>query len=250
MYPNQTNNLPTEPDYDEPSPEEPRTPARDNPDGCPSLLFTFGSVVPNTTSNANIVSFICSQQLEELTAKTTLLLPDLDIDIAHPPIVEESSRKLLDNGTAGVTAFQYRIQEQFANQTEIAERQPAEAPKGTLFSFDLFYISVTSGIDGIPPSELIGPANAQKLLNATTHHYRKYMAQAINLNMRTNPLYPHELFNGTFLNSSRQRLRQNRGSKLALQILLGVMAACGGAAYLLVDMRGRCRIIRARLRGQ
>jgi hypothetical protein len=101
---------------------------------------------------------------------------------------------------------------------------------------DSFFRALTSGSEVIRPSQLLGPANADTLLNSVTRLYRKYMAQVINADMRTAPLYPNPAYNATIALPTA-RLKMNNGSKLTLQILLAIMFVCGTLAYVLTDMR-------------
>jgi hypothetical protein len=63
------------------------------------------------------------------------------------------------------------------------------------------------------------------------------MAQAISRNMRTaTNASVSPVLTGTYYNPLDPRIFQNHPSKLALQIILGVMVLCGALAYFLSDM--------------
>ena len=82
-------------------------------------------------------------------------------------------------------------------------------------SLDGFIETVLYGTEGIPANELLGPSNANRLVDAIQHVYRKYMAQVINLNMRepiasdtSKPSYRADMLDGTH----HFRLKQNNES--------------------------------------
>ncbi|KAL7946939.1 hypothetical protein V8C42DRAFT_298275 [Trichoderma barbatum] len=85
------------------------------------------------------------------------------------------------------------------------------------------------------------------------------MAQAVSLYLRENsiickrPSLP--TYNGVVARSGHRRLQQNRGPKVALQVVLGVMVACDITTRLLLLVRDTlphnpCSIARAAHRWQ
>ena len=104
---------------------------------------------------------------------------------------------------------------------------------------DPFYETVILGVDGVPAEELMRIENHDHFFNTTQHLYRKYMALVIHNSMRqplregtASPTYASTLLDPTGL-----RLIQNNASKIALQILLGLMLVLGGTAYITTPMR-------------
>lgn len=193
---------------------------------CPSLVFFFGSFKMNVISYENVTVMSCSQHMQDVHAFTTFNMSNLNIDPSRPPVVNESTIKLLPNNTSGHTSLWYPVARKF--EDNIASFSGSNA-YGQL---DHFFQTLTLGSDGVPPTELVGPANAPTLLNRVTHLYRKYMVQVINADMRTAPLYPNPTYNATVAQPTA-RLKQNKGSKITLQILLSVMLACSALAYYL-----------------
>jgi hypothetical protein len=90
-----------------------------------------------------------------------------------------------------------------------------------------------------PLSELLGHDNQEKLFAASSKLYGRYAAQAINAHMRSTnpPLGQHRAMYNATISSPTPRLRQNKGPKILLQVLLGLMVLCAAAAYSLADTK-------------
>ncbi|KAH8807598.1 hypothetical protein F5884DRAFT_344007 [Xylogone sp. PMI_703] len=223
-----------------------------NPEGCPSLVFYLGQFFtsPPDFSNdngdeeslervsidANVSLLVCTQALQQVQTRTTFLMPDFDIDPSNPPETDESTAVYIANGTEG----------RFIREYQILNNIVAEFPDQNIDAVDynpgVFYSAAISGKDGVPVEELLGSANVDKFVNATSNIYSQYMAQAISLNMReTNSVNTVKslaaTFPATLSQPSHLRLKQNKASKITLQVFLGVMFLCGVAAWLLMDTR-------------
>ncbi|KAI3401438.1 hypothetical protein diail_10872 [Diaporthe ilicicola] len=94
--------------------------------------------------------------------------------------------------------------------------------------------SIAAGTGG---PQILCVGNQDRLLDGIQSVYRRYMAQVATAKMRVpaSAASAQEKYTATWENSNRRVLRQSNGSKLALQVLLGVTFACGVAAYLLVE---------------
>jgi len=226
----------------------------DNPPvGCPSLALTFGYFQLGSSDKSRVTTMICYQQIQQLEANLTLRANTTAVDAQHPPLVDESSVALLanPNSTAGVKSFDFRIQNNLAQQmtafnggTGTVAENPALAS-----TYDIFFQAVLNGTDQRDPKVLAGPDNQDRLLDAINDFYRIYMAQAIHANMRgpvetsnSTRLRPRQSSSSTTLGQlqttiSTPRLVQDNSSKLALQVLLAVMTACAAVAYLTTKMR-------------
>ena len=62
---------------------------------CYSVGFLFGFFQYENTAAENITIMSCSQNIETVNTKTTLLVPSLQIDPSNPPQVFEESRKIV-----------------------------------------------------------------------------------------------------------------------------------------------------------
>ena len=216
----------------------------DNPPvGCPSLAFTFGNFRLNSTDKSTVTTTVCYQQIQRIDANITLLGNTMELDPYHPPIPNESTavHTKNPNSTIGAESFDFRIQANLAAGMKASEGQPVDG------SLDVFFEAVLDGSEPHQPADLIGVENEQKLLRAINRLYRKYMAQAINANMRQLVGSDDRLGirQSTAISSletlttsvSQARLVQHSSSKLALQVLLGIMTVCAIAAFLTTKMR-------------
>lgn len=191
---------------------------------CPSFALIFGSVKPHTIENVTFMT--CSEHMQEVRVQATFILPHFTIDQSHPPTIDESTVKILQNTTSGLTAV----------QNDVPHKISSLISDSTILHLDSFTLALAFGSDATPPEELVGPANAAKLVNRTNYLYSKFMAQVINSEKRSAPLHPNPTYNAT-ITLPTNRLKMNNGSKVTLQILLAVMFVCGSLAYLLTDMR-------------
>ncbi|KAL9109162.1 MAG: hypothetical protein Q9227_006087 [Pyrenula ochraceoflavens] len=85
-----------------------------DPFGCPSLVFAFGFMNFASLYKKNITAFACSQQLQEISTSVSFNHTSAgqkfsEANIVGSPIPDESTVKLLTNGTDGVTAFPFHI---------------------------------------------------------------------------------------------------------------------------------------------
>ena len=202
----------------------------DNPPGCPSLGFIFGYFTVGDDTNINATALICSQLVEEVETETHFLLPNLDLDPSNVPIPDESTVKYLANQTA---ALPYRIQVAFDSEVTLYN--------GTSYSpaaMDPFFQALLYGQEYTDPSSLVGSGNTDRLISATNHMYRRYMAQAFSSNMRQNlSTADRPTVDAMLINPNNARLAQDKVSKLVLQVLLATMFVCGSATYLLMDTK-------------
>ena len=206
----------------------------DNPAGCPSLGFIFGYFTVGDDTDINATALICSQLAEEVQTEAHFLLPSLDLDPSNPPTPDESTVKYLANET---NALPYRIQVAFDSEVTKYNGTSAFQPDSPT-ALDPFFQSLLHDQESVDPASLIGSDNTDRLINATNHIYRKYMAQAFNSNMRQN-LSPTDrtTIHASLIDPNKLRLAQDETSKLVLQVLLAIMFVCGVAAYLLVETK-------------
>lgn len=217
-----------------------------NQAGCPSFGFGFGTASPTPTNrsgdqgqdtiwspNSDILSFICSQRLEEVMTKVTFALHDFSISKATPPIPDESTARLL-NGT-------HKNWFQISLNTLILSLRDLGSDYSGKNSLDPFTQALVWGKDGVPLTELYSPDDPghPRLLAAASKLYSVYMAQAINANMRTSvPPDGQSMPSHTaILSVPSRRLVQNNAPKVALQAMLAAMVICAIAAYLSSDTK-------------
>ncbi|PLB52496.1 hypothetical protein P170DRAFT_507272 [Aspergillus steynii IBT 23096] len=209
-----------------------------NPEGCPSIGFSFGPFIPLSTNTTDVTSGVCDQYIEEVTTEARFILPSLELDPGKPPVPDESTAHVLGNGHG----FDMR---QFRPQYNIEQSMLFFNPNASRY-MDVFYQSVVNGIDAIPETDLVGKANIHRLLNATSDFYGKYMALAISYNMRQNTSFKDDdLGNAASRSIEGQnddssfkasvvypsaRLKIDRNASLALEILLTIAFVCSAIA--------------------
>ncbi|KAK4946582.1 hypothetical protein LTR10_014434 [Elasticomyces elasticus] len=215
------------------------TTQKDNPPGCPSLAFIYGHVDVNNMSQTVVTTMTCYQQMEQITVDTTLALPDLAISQNSPPVADESTSRLLASGSGGETALPYRLEVHMDNELSIFNQTQYDSTDISQATVDGFFQGVLFGKYPIPQTWLADSARVTEVMSAIQAFYRRYMAQAISANMRVaTPAADAELINGTVTTPQGVlRVRQNKPSKLVLQILVGVMFVCGVLAVSLSSLR-------------
>ncbi|KAI0517111.1 hypothetical protein F5B22DRAFT_604874 [Xylaria bambusicola] len=211
----------------------------DNPFGCPSIVAIFGHINSNRTAQDDVTIFVCNQKIQQVDTTVTYVghPRDGDINLSQPPVTDESTAIYLTNGTEGVDAFNYRIQDDLREGFEAFNQGPEE-------NFDKFFNRLTHGPDGITREQLLGRENAPRLLEAIQGLYNKYMVQVINLNFRQ-PIESSKLRRESKSNiipgtvtREIERLAIHFPSKLALQITLGIMVILSAIAFRLANLRG------------
>ncbi|OCT46426.1 hypothetical protein CLCR_01041 [Cladophialophora carrionii] len=212
---------------------------KDNPPGCPSLGFLYGFVDVNDKSRSQATALMCYQQMEQLPVEVTLVQSDLSISLNTPPIPDESEVKVLASGPNGETAFQYRIQVHMDRELSLFNQTEYDSSGTGTSTVDRFFQGVLFGKTPIPQAWLADVSHAREVMSAIQAFYRRYMAQAISANLRVPSLASEAaLLNGTLTNyNGILRVRQNAASKITLQILLGLMFACGTLAVGLSTLR-------------
>ncbi|KAM0256023.1 hypothetical protein ACHAQJ_005220 [Trichoderma viride] len=221
--------------------------------GCPTFAVTFGQMRVKKSgqgAKAKIVGFeqdlatlVCYQNIEQVMTNVTWQLPQFSFDPAQPPVTDDSTAKFLKSNRSS-ERFPFLVNAWLNGLSNPLFNQTVPGPNNTNSTnnyIDNFIEALVMTDNGRPANELAGVENIENLLNSTQRLYGVYMAQAISLNMRDNSTADKEpslpTYNGLFTTFGHQRLQQSRGSKVALQVVLAVMAACGIATRLLLPVR-------------
>jgi hypothetical protein len=209
--------------------DQPNNPAR-----CPSIGIIFSETKENATTHDDVTALLCSQKLQQVSVKVTYNGNDThhpSINHGVPPIPDEGSVRYLTNGSDGIDTFQYRIQDQLDRLTDFNTG-------GEQMKIHLFFNHLIYGPEGTPLRDLAGRANRDRLLKAIKKLYAKYMVLVLDMHLRQ-PVAAdeQERLKGT-MHRTTARLQVNFSSKLALQIMLGVMTLLGAGAFWLTDLRG------------
>ncbi|KIW70530.1 hypothetical protein PV04_02792 [Phialophora macrospora] len=213
---------------------------------CPDFGFTFGFTGRHSNSSQNISSLTCYQMIEEIDTVTTFLWPSLVVDPKAPPVVDESSIRIVEPHT------KYELGSIIANEFGSLVYAPIEPFFRHLLNGSdsvSFFDDDQNGNAGISFAKLLGPENQDRLFTAVQHVYRRYMAQAINMNMRrpisTSRSTLHmrdtgsssKTYPASFLNPNGLCLVQNTAPRIALEAIIAAMMLCAVVAYLLTPMR-------------
>ncbi|KAK7926717.1 hypothetical protein PG985_003715 [Apiospora marii] len=199
-----------------------------NDEGCHSLVLYYGSFPADPRHSTR-----------QVDVRLSLLLPDgersqLTIDPHRAPVPDEATARFVNDGPPGSSNnVQEYIVGYILSPGSITSDPDVQRRLDALPNLDGLYraIIVKGGID---PGDLVGPENAGRLVQATSKMYGRYMAQAMNLIMRSTDNLP-PVSQRTFsanVTQPQTRLHQNARPKLVLQILLGLMSACAVAGWL------------------
>ncbi|KAL7935756.1 hypothetical protein V8C35DRAFT_298159 [Trichoderma chlorosporum] len=221
--------------------------------GCPTFSATLGRMrlkKTGTGPQAKITGFdqdlatiVCYQNIEQVTTNVTWQLPQFGFDSNQPPKTDERTAKFLKTDRKSAR-FPFLPNAWLNGLSNPLFNQTVPGPNNTNSSYnyiDNFIQALVLTANGQPIDELAGDKNVEHLKNATQRLYGVYMALAISLNMRDNSTADSgsslPTYHGIVTTSDHQRLQQNRGPKIALQVVLGVMVVCAIATRLLLPVR-------------
>lgn len=221
---------------------------------CPSFSYSLGMANAGTKqqnrntdddgipwkSKQNITIMYCYQRLEQVMTNVTFNYPDFTINSTRPPIpLEETAVVITQNNT----------QQWFDVSVNTLMNSLRDLPvsiKGQN-SINGFIQALSFGRNGVPLEQLYNNGNFSNLNDAANRLYGQYAAQAISANMRstvppdrTSTVYNVNQTPSTYkatLSHPTQRLRQYRGPKIALQVMLAFIAVCAMGAYIVMDTK-------------
>lgn len=202
--------------------------------GCPNILYILGYFDVEAETATNVSAMYCYQTIEQVETNTTFGDPQQRPSSSSPPVVNESSVVILRDRA------HYPGMRWFSSVTQFIESRDLRVFDSIPVRADGFTQHLLLGVDGIPLAELVGPENQPRLLGAVQNLYGLYMVQPLTFLMRVKPVSaPTESYAATISLGGWTYLRftQSETSKLILQVLLSVMAVCGGVAFFLTPMR-------------
>ncbi|KAH8668581.1 hypothetical protein BX600DRAFT_259514 [Xylariales sp. PMI_506] len=206
---------------------------------CQSLIFFYGAFLSGTeevdgsanlkSDGAQVTTFACQQLIEEVNVTVDLLLPEMTLNPDRPPVIDNTSIRLVDDGKASQYLVTYPLDAYLgSNKSAVARTESASG-------LDKFYQAVIQN-SGLDLSELVGSENIPRLISETNKVYGQYMSQVMSRKMRTE-LSGKETVPAS-LTQLEMRVVQNKAPKTALQVLLGFMTLCSIAAW--ASMRTKC----------
>ncbi|RFU81514.1 hypothetical protein TARUN_673 [Trichoderma arundinaceum] len=221
--------------------------------GCPTFAVTLGQMRVKKTGKGikakisgfeqDLATIVCYQNIEQVMTNVTWQLPEFSFHPIHLPKTDESTAEFLKTNRSS-ERFPYMLNAWLNGLNNPLFNQTVPGPNNTesfYNNIDNFIAALVLAKNGRPVEELAGAKNVENLKNVTQRLYGAYMAQAISLNMRDNSTIengsPLPTYNGLVTTTGHQRLQQDRGPKIALQAVLGVMVVLGIATRLLLPVR-------------
>lgn len=177
------------------------------------------------TTDDRTSALVCKPRLHELDVVLNFEWPGLRL--SGPPLPDEAGARLLNNGT-GKEILVIHSSSIRQSSPSIYNASSVTTMTMTPDSLDAFHQAVLATW---PSQSLntINKANFTDLINITSKAYGRYMAQAMARQARS--VQSHARAQSTTTPPQPSMIIQNRGPKLALQIILGVMALCGIGAW-------------------
>ncbi len=186
----------------------------------------------------DLVVALCYQTLEEVQTDVTFNWPNMTTSQINTPVPDESTARIIMSNETSTPTWVMNTTGRPASPhwfgISLNMFLWALYDNSTSANcLDAWFTTLQNSKGGQPLSELLGQANQAALVNASSQLYARYAVQAINANMRISGGHVEQdlpLYNGT-LSVPVLRLKQNKGPKTVLQVLLGVMAVWGAIAY-------------------
>ncbi|KAH7063103.1 hypothetical protein B0J12DRAFT_694038 [Macrophomina phaseolina] len=191
---------------------------------CQRLLFAVAARVAHRRLQDTTI-LRCAPYAQAIYTTVNLTLPDLDLDTSASPHMPNANGPIQE--TTNVTrtpdlAYQCKGMD--------AQAQYANA------SLDPFVAAATLGQDGVPAADLVGPANADRLIARLEKVYAQMLSQAYHFAYRESVASPGigasfafdilaPPFNGT-ITANKERLVQSAVATKIIESILAVMAAC------------------------
>ncbi|KAH0014302.1 hypothetical protein KCU78_g8740, partial [Aureobasidium melanogenum] len=183
---------------------------------CPNLTLIYGDWDTQSNSSLNISGVACYYNMEETQLNISYALPQRTVTQITP------SKTSLVHGDPSCWPFMDEsINDYLANS--------ASGPYDSLFM---------AALNGSDPQTFFAPSNAATLASRVSQIYDTFLTQYFSYNLRNANFttgVPQVL--ETLVDTSRQRLFQNRTSTSILEGLLGIIWVCTVIALVLFDSK-------------
>jgi len=208
-------------------------------DSTQHLFMVYGNQLANTTRD--LIVLHCLPFVEAVDVEATFSLPSFLIDTTSPlPKVVGTPRPWSVSNKAN---------------NSIALPDPTSSSAGGK-NWDSFFMTVTRGVDGVPPEELFGRSNVDKMIKRVNNLYQDLAAITLHMNYRVDSIFDTDsrtaydtrgrpvpgTIDGTISTPIEgvSRLIQRGPSTRVLEGLLLCLAICAGLSFWLV---GKTRVL-------
>lgn len=211
---------------------------RANDNGCPTFAVTLGSLQATKSGKSgdvdswgfkqDLATIVCYQNMEQVDAVVNWELPDFNLDNTKLPKAIDASAKKLKTAR-GSERFPFSLNAWLDGLVDPVYNRTVPGPSGDEFSdneVDDFVSAMVFSKDGMPIDQLVGEKNVDNMQSMSLKLYQRYMTQAISLNMRKSvdkDTDKAKQLKGTLVQVVNRRLVQDKPTKLAIQIVLGLM---------------------------
>ncbi|KEQ93128.1 hypothetical protein AUEXF2481DRAFT_31582 [Aureobasidium subglaciale EXF-2481] len=203
---------------------------------CPSFGIVMGSSDLRNQTMGNRTHMVMTS--------VTFNIPDTSINTTMPPKPDESTVTTIQNPATSNDVWEWSINTlltSLGNGTNPSTGTVPAPPGGDpgYSNLDWFLDTIIEGKSGVRVTDLVDQGNTSRdlLIKSSQRLYGDYMAQAFSANMRDTTAVPNTTILARINDVPRWRLKQNSAPKIALQVILGFLAASAIATYLLLDMR-------------
>ncbi|THV97679.1 hypothetical protein D6D25_09054, partial [Aureobasidium pullulans] len=208
---------------------------------CPSLAFYIAkwSPLPEIGDyQLDFTALSCRQVVDEVQVNTTLLYPAMELDPQAPPVVLEGVTTNVVDTTHNGSVKTWQVGFQF-DAWDSSQRCVTAGPISTkTFHVSRFYQMVVNGTKDVAPTpldDMIGDDNVEAFSQATQRVYGMYMAQVFS-GMKQDLQTPVSI-QATIEAMTEWRVLQHEPSKIVLQIILAIMAACAILTWIFMDTK-------------
>ncbi|KAK1138622.1 hypothetical protein N8T08_002152 [Aspergillus melleus] len=200
---------------------------------CPVYLMYVGSLHRNGPNDTSSIAY-CNPYLEQLELNVTFTDSNFTVDTSRPPRpIPGTSKVLARNQSIPTDSFYSLLDSGLSNPSSDHKNH------GYNGNMDYFFNALIGSGMASSGSELIGPGNADRLLNKAARLYSITAAQVLNAQVNMDMWEPtqDQQRNGTMLREEF-RLVQSPIATHILAGLLGFMLVCAVTAYATLRTRG------------
>lgn len=195
-------------------------------------------------TDADIGTLLCWPKADEIMVDVTFSWPSFDILDQPPPRIDESNTREVETPTADSLTWKWDDEMSGVNKYDpwvsLKNTNDIQTEFGLLqnhTNFDPFILALITGKDQVPLGQILGENNAGVLEHHFQALWQRYMAQSISQYLRVDHDFSatsssHTQSRAPVLGypaeaegiQTTRRLKQNASSKVALQVMMGIMS--------------------------